>query len=218
MGKGGSLFILGRVEVNYEGNEGKKIHSLFNIPINWSPLVFSRILSNSIPNIVAGKSDGIHMVNKNERLHVESNFEGNSGSRKISYYVFVPAKHIPLPKYGLIVKNDIGNICFHSGRRALNVKDLLKKTNIGASGVSTTYSYNVAAQTTLTGAARIPISPYQSFGYYRTTLGSGRGIHISWFLVESSSNPYPETSTFITASVPLINADEYHDISSLHWI
>lgn len=208
----------GKVEINYGGNEGKKNYSLFNIPMSWSPLVFSRIISNSIPNIIAGRSDGIHIVDSNGRLHVKSNFEGNRGSRKIAYYVFVPAKHIPLPKYGLLIKNDAGNICFHSGRKALNIRDLLKKTNINANGTPETYSYNVAAQTTLTGAARIPISPYQSFGYYRTTLGSGRGIHISWFLVGSSGNPYPETPTFITASIPLINADEYHNISSLHWV
>lgn len=55
-------------------------------------------------------------------------------SRDITAYVFVEAKHVPTPAYGMAIYNDAGELQFHTARPAIRLVDLVSHSRPWTAG------------------------------------------------------------------------------------
>ncbi|HIF9539099.1 TPA: hypothetical protein ACX6S7_003378 [Photobacterium damselae] len=208
----------GQRDITVSAHSGVQTHTLFNIPLAWEPRVYARVLHDGLGNIRAGGSKGVILAQQNQRLAVKTHIQTAFGGHlSVRLYVFVLAKHVPLPQYGIAVWNEGNELAFHNGRRALNIKDLLRRSGQAAQAPYH-WSFPVACQLSLVGAVRVPVSPYQSFGYVKTLLGIGHQCSPYWYQVGGSNNPYPHTPSFGLASTAVIDVREYDGIRNLPWV
>lgn len=70
------------------------------------------------------------------RLWISGYAVRQSQHMKVSYYIFVPAKYIPLPDYGLVLYNDKNEVAFHNGAKPLTIKGIRKaNSTVGWGGL-----------------------------------------------------------------------------------
>lgn len=183
---------------------------LFNIPEVWNPKVFVTAYNRSQNQMTAGYSSGAWVVAKNGRMYLRTN---NTLPGVVTYeaYVFVPAKFIPVPAYGIALYNDKGALAFHNGRYPLMIQELLY-SNQGFG----TRNFYTAVESRIYNVASIPdVQNNRGFVYTGYLMGEGTGFNVDYVITSTVGNPYPVLPSMGQLAIAVINRDPYWSLPNL---
>lgn len=200
----------GKVNVTRNQSSGTQETAMFNIPESWKPMVFIASYNRSQSTLTAGYSSAAFTTFKNGRLHLKT-VHNVQGSVSYECLVFVPARYVPTPKYGMALYNKNNILAFHNGRYPLVIAELLRPMGaIGSRG------YYPAVESTLYDISVIPDYVQNVGAVYATYLvGEGQGFFGDNMLVSygGSMNPYfPDIGNLAVAA---INRNPYNSLPNL---
>lgn len=221
----------------YAGGNGTVYVDLFNIPSN-VPIVVFTLVRNSSSNdaAIANAPAWVDSSGARHRLTVMNRSFINDGSNArtaatIDIYVFIPAKNIDLPDFGLAIYDASGNVVFHSGRPPLSIYGIVpgnpdegittisQKVAAMAQVITTAYlinSTNVGFEnwegiTSYTGVMRHTTTSGYSVGTHRKTIVEQGASYIS-----SAIYTDDPTSKFAVAYIDASYYDQFPNLPN--WV
>lgn len=201
----------GRVTVSAAYNSGHKLYSLFNIPVSWKPIVFARLNYDTLSGSNYGPIGfGVGVTQASGRLRGYTNIDfALSGSVSVTFYVFVPARYVPRPGYGMALYNDSGILAFHNGRKSLNVRAIATRTD-------GSFGFNSAIACGKTGFVAYGEDwSRTTYGYTDSIIGRGTGTRWLWEYIGSNPGYFHHGEEFGPIRAPVINVDEYNSVPNL---
>lgn len=219
------------------GQEGT--FALFNIPSGASPMIFIKqsntaydtggVIDTRIWTYYSSNKLRIKWVNKHPWAQFGS--KNKVKTFTLTVYVFVTANYVSLPSYGMWIKNDNGEIAFHTGRPQLDIKKTYALNqskasgNVGQNKLSRygAESYDIAICPVVKGCQTWFYSRFGDFGDIDLLTWSvtAVGRQMDWNhyaeLVHDGYKPdhYYKNWWATTVYAPIISSSYYDQFSSL---